>query len=445
MSDNERNASFEISDSSSGSTTGELGENLARQQTILRRLHAANFQQRSRFKSKEGKRFGTRSPHRNTKKIQMFAWKDFCLLGRGTNEDVELVEDKCGPGFANLGNGCYLNASLQCLIHCEAFVSEIRVFCLKVLEGRKHHGFCALNEFFKLTNEYFRADAPVVLYPKAFYDNISSISSQLAPGEQEDAHEFIHSILSKIDYEESYGCSNDQSSGYPFSNRGLILENSFQGTTVTSIKCFACNKISKQSYPFISLTLQTASASSVAAGLEYLMRPVILESETSYNCSSCRRPTRAIMHTAIEKSPEIMMLHMNRFDNGGKLDNFIAYSSVLSIGRYLEFPGGSVEYELISVLVHHGEMMTSGHYTADVKSGDGNWCRKDDINCYKITAAEALLQKAYLLFYKKRLQGHCLGEKRFSSSNADNEAIPIVDGDMNESPWFAASKSYRAS
>ena len=65
--------------------------------------------------------------------------------------------------------------------------------------------------------------------------------------------------------------------------------------------------------------------------------------------------------------------------------------------------GQSCEYELFALVAHHGNSLSSGHYTAFVRGLDPSrpqqWYHKDDAKTTAVAEEEVLRAEAYLLFY----------------------------------------------
>lgn len=61
-----------------------------------------------------------------------------------------------------------------------------------------------------------------------------------------------------------------------------------------------------------------------------------------------------------------------------------------------------VKYQLISVVVHEGRSLSSGHYIAHCKQPDGSWATYDDEYINKITEKQMLKEPgAYYLIYTR--------------------------------------------
>lgn len=104
------------------------------------------------------------------------------------------------PGLVNLGNTCFLNASLQCIAHT-APLSEY------LLSG--HHSrtcrtkaatgmFCVTCELENLAKRMFRTGGGAgggSFAPKGIVSNLRAVGKQFKVGRQEDAHEFVRMMV----------------------------------------------------------------------------------------------------------------------------------------------------------------------------------------------------------------------------------------------------------
>ena len=62
------------------------------------------------------------------------------------------------------------------------------------------------------------------------------------------------------------------------------------------------------------------------------------------------------------------------------------------------------EYDLTATVSHHGRVLSSGHYPADVKQPDSRWLHFDDTNVSIVPLSRVLDERsAYLLFYQLRI------------------------------------------
>ena len=70
--------------------------------------------------------------------------------------------------------------------------------------------------------------------------------------------------------------------------------------------------------------------------------------------------------------------------------------------RHTVSAAGDCRYDLVSVVVHHGGSVSSGHYVAYVKSGAGVWYLCDDAKVCTVKRDSVLKAQAYILLYARR-------------------------------------------
>lgn len=135
----------------------------------------------------------------------------------------------------------------------------------------------------------------------------------------------------------------------------------------------------------------------------------------------CGRKTRATKKYSIRSAPNILVIHLKRFDSthAGKLSHYVSYPEILSLNELT----GTVQYRLYGVLVHLGYTSHSGHYYAYVRGPNGHqWYKADDTSVNGVSAADALSQNAYILFYTR------ISETTTTTTTANpapSQSIPI--------------------
>ena len=112
---------------------------------------------------------------------------------------------------------------------------------------------------------------------------------------------------------------------------------------------------------------------------------------------------KATKRIVVTQLPNILIIHLKRFevkriegiDISRKKETQVKYEEKLHIGKE---DGERKEYELISIVEHHGESCHKGHYIAYGKRR-GTWYRYNDENVEEVRKEEALARgkEVYIL------------------------------------------------
>lgn len=144
----------------------------------------------------------------------------------------------------------------------------------------------------------------------------------------------------------------------------------------------------------------------------HFLREEVLDGENAYRCDKCSKKTRATKKYTIRTAPNILVVHLKRFDfsHAGKLSHFVTYPETLSMKNFLpetdlissnEKSLRKLNYKLYGVLVHLGYTSHSGHYYSYVRGPNNTWLKADDQRVSSVQTRDALAQHAYILFYSK--------------------------------------------
>ncbi|CCK70790.1 ubiquitin-specific protease UBP10 KNAG_0F01220 [Huiozyma naganishii CBS 8797] len=135
--------------------------------------------------------------------------------------------------------------------------------------------------------------------------------------------------------------------------------------------------------------------------------------QKGYVCEKCHKTTNAAKRNSILRAPETLLVHLKKFRFNGtsssKMKQAVSYPMFLDLTKYCDkeaTPKGQdvlpVKYQLISVVVHEGRSLSSGHYIAHCKQPDGSWSTYDDEYINKITERDVLRESnAYYLVYTR--------------------------------------------
>ncbi|KAL3656976.1 hypothetical protein V7S43_018179 [Phytophthora oleae] len=355
-------------------------------------------------------------------------------------ESVERVlmwqySKKIGPGFANLGNTCYLNSVLQCLTYTPCFAQFLldkEVFAsfnngALPSSGNKFgkkfgksngfsgnggntggNGFCSVRAMSRLLQSVHGNNAVKVLQPKELVMNVRHISKSFRIGRQEDSHEFFRLLLDSM----QRSClrkAHIKSESHSAASTTFV-HRIFGGKLKNYLKCAKCGFVSERFDDFLDLSLEISNGvNSVKGALRHFTAIEKLDERNAWKCSSCGKPSRAEKGLTIAECPNVLMIQLKRFDlMFGKIKRHIEFPQSLDIASGMskkceDRRRGRTKYELHAVLVHAGFSTDCGHYYAFVKGSSGQWYEMNDDTVRWVSLDTVLQQKAYMLFYSRVL------------------------------------------
>ncbi|KAL0460936.1 UNVERIFIED_CONTAM: Ubiquitin carboxyl-terminal hydrolase 24 [Sesamum latifolium] len=333
-------------------------------------------------------------------------------------------------GLVNLGNLCFLNATLQALLSCSPFFELLHELKNRDIPEIGYPTLRAFVEFISdfdiLTDSVGKRNEKTVLetgrpFRPVMFDSIlksftPDISDNLSGRpRQEDAQEFLsfimhqmHDELLKLDGQCSNGngktaslvsSTDDESEDDnwetvgPKNKTAITRTQSFVpsklsaifGGQLRSVVKARGNKASATIQPFLLLHLNICPepVCTIEDALRLFSAPETLE---GYRTSAAGKAevVNASKSVKILELSEIMVLHLMRFSYGSegstKLHKTVHFPLELVVGReLLASPSSEVRrYELVATITHHGRDPSKGHYTADARHPNGKWLRYND-------------------------------------------------------------------
>uniref|UniRef100_A0A8C0K735 USP domain-containing protein n=1 Tax=Canis lupus dingo TaxID=286419 RepID=A0A8C0K735_CANLU len=273
-----------------------------------------------------------------------------------------------GAGLQNMGNTCYVNATLQCLTYTEPLQTSCMLCTLQAHMTRVlcHPG---------------RVLRPLPLLLAAFHTH-----------KQEDAHEYLMFILDAM----QQAClPEDKPSDSQHAQDSTLIQHIFGGYWRSQIQCLHCQSISSTLEPYLDISLDIGQ----------LVKPEMLEGENAYHCSKGLEKVPASKVLTLHSCAKVLILVLKRFSDftGNKMTKEVQYPKCLDMQHSLsEQRAGPLVYVLYAVLVHAGWSCHSGRYFCFVKAGNGQWYKMDDAKVSACVVTCALRQPAYVLFYMQK-------------------------------------------
>lgn len=392
-------------------------------------------------------------------------------------------------GLQNLGNTCYINAILQCLLRIEPlYYYFVNKHFLNDIDIEKFKNKENLTEnIYDLFVTYFENNEKVLeindLY-EYFINNFPIIER----GEQQDAHEFLIFLLDFLHQElnrankVNINISNNNNkpmrleSKYEIGDEDLadleliarnywqkyltadksILVDIFQGQIKNTITCLSCNIVKNtfECIMYYSLSIPKDNNCTLKKCLKMFSKEEKMEKNDKYDCENCKEKTNSLKKTEFWKFPNIIIFQLKRFklkkDKFSKINTMIDFPiKDLNLNDFSKgFQRSKPIYNLFAVVNHSGDLDYGHYYTYAQCEKDNNWYYFDDDNYGMIEDPSDIVTKdAYLLFYykttNKNIYKQTLSEPKdwpFSDKTINNTKKHTIIHDIGEKIDFKIFK-----
>uniref|UniRef100_A0A2K6UE47 Ubiquitin specific peptidase 36 n=1 Tax=Saimiri boliviensis boliviensis TaxID=39432 RepID=A0A2K6UE47_SAIBB len=288
---------------------------------------------------------------------------------------------RVGAGLHNLGNTCFLNATIQCL----TYTPPLANYLLSKEHARSCHqgSFCMLCVMQNHIVQAF-ANSGNAIKPVSFIRDLKKIARHFRFGNQEDAHEFLRYTIDAMQKACLNGCAKlDRQT-----QATTLVHQIFGGYLRSRVKCSMCKSVSDTYDPYLDIALEIRQAANIVRALELFVKADVLSGENAYMCA------KAGITGLSHRTHEFYLPFPCFF----KQD--VGYPEFLNIRPYMSQNNGDpVMYGLYAVLVHSGYSCHAGHYYCYVKASNGQWYQMNDSLVHSSNVKVVLNQQAYVLFY----------------------------------------------
>ena len=338
-------------------------------------------------------------------------------------------------GLNNVGLTCYMNSTLQCLLHIPEltffFVNAYIEFSNKYekmiqkteTKGKISKEYKALlNEIFSNSRNFFGFDSSVS--PKKFNDLISRLNPQFSKYQSNDAKDLIIYLLQEMHEELNYfggqklqkipQCNQlDESDSFKFfyevnsKMNFSIISYLFWGIVKQTTICKECKStlFNFQYFQYLSFPLYRYANTkfNIYRGLKDYIAEEILTGDNQFYCQKCQNLRDAKIFSKIYYTSPYLLINLDYGKNKIYIPKEIDYGSIIILSKeFLEIKAADVTYDLIAVSSHIGSSGNSGHYITycrDIKSD--SWYKFNDSSVSKCDFENTKEYSPYLLLFKK--------------------------------------------
>lgn len=362
-------------------------------------------------------------------------------------------------GLRNSGNTCYMNSTMQALLHTAPLTHLLLTQDIEQLKGRfgglLKRDFDPVEALQSFTQRAMGRTAGgggghgsynAVASPRELLANLKVIARTFSQGRQEDAHEWLRLLLEALQESCLTGlppAKLEKAKRSPIAETTFVHK-IFGGKLRSRVTCAQCHHNSDTFDPMLDLSLDLRNVTSVQEALQRFTAPDMLSGTEKYKCENCSRKVNAEKSFRIETCPHVLTVHLKRFTfTGSKIVKAMRFPETLQMKKEwlsdnaVNDAGGVLpSYSLYAIVHHHGGGPHSGHYVADVKSPSGKWLKANDDFIDTMSGKPNLESKsAYLLFYVRNAKDGL--QQAVASSTATSSArqtMPPPPSDIRRLP-----------
>ena len=338
-------------------------------------------------------------------------------------------------GLNNIGQTCYMNSALQCLIN----ISKLTNFFLTKANEIDQYNQILSHAYLDIVKNVLRKTNEskyITSYSPFEFQGIISINPLFTGAS--DSIDLINHFLQTIHKELNFETNENILSKYLVNNVGnnikfqnlnlslnnfisdnnSIITNTFYIIEKSKLICNNCKQIqySFQMLSYIIFPLEEIRLYKknnfgvdqpsvlIMQAFEYYRRQCPLFGENQIHCNLCGRDSNAIQCSSFYSLPEILIINLNR-GHGNIYNVGIIIEEYLNLSNYAESNiYNNSNYRCIGIITHLGPSGNTGHFIAFCFVKDKNkWFKFNDSIVEPSNFQDAsTLGDSYVLFYERQ-------------------------------------------
>ena len=341
-------------------------------------------------------------------------------------------------GLDNLGSTCFMNATLQCIIH----IQELSLYFLdeypkdkNVLnsknidsetQGKLSEAYYSLIKNIQDISLNKEIKKPNYFYLKNFHKTLGKYNEQFAKNEANDSKDLVIYLFQSFHSELNYFGDNNSPNYLPLPDSSIreltynyFIQNYniknfskisqiFYGTYEIVTKCLECKTkyYSYQKFEIMSFStyFYRHKKFQIMDGFKDIESTQKLFGDNKYFCNKCNKLVNAEMISKILELPLKLILNIDYGKNKINDIKQLFFDEEIDLKEYLSlYCGQKTKYKLCSVCTHIGSSGQSGHYiTFCLDKRNNEWYKFNDSSCKRIKDKSELKKNSpYLLIYEQ--------------------------------------------
>jgi len=312
-------------------------------------------------------------------------------------------------GFENLGNTCYINAAVQCLLNNRMIMEAVELYYQSRLRPQANS---LTGEFLSLAKKYtLLGNRPGrSISPGSLRDAFLDLYPEFGGYCEHDASEFLSYLIGEIGETPT-----------PHKKYSTI-------DSLFRIHCRIERRYNKRSAVLTSTDSQLLMSLPVVISHKKGSRKVKVELpdleaaiayESGYTRQYCEITIKGQKHSSFEQrstiiastTPPFLIVHLKRFGvsrgyfNSTQIEKMNVNINVplrLDLSQFTDNPEIDNKYILVGAICHLGKRSSCGHYYSVIKPYEENyWFMADDLYVSEQSSVKREIKHFYVCFYQK--------------------------------------------